>query len=93
MGLESPMAMQKLHVSLSIWGKLFTDVLIHINTPAAFPLLDKRAKLKRNRSHLQKRMPLTVLSQAEVDPTEILMKTFAKQDANASELQLIFPEL
>lgn len=60
MGLESPMAMQKLHVSLSIWGKLFTDVLIHINTPAAFPLLDMR-------SQLQKRMPLTVLSQAEVD--------------------------
>lgn len=67
MGLESPMAMQKLHVSLSIWGKLFTDILIHVNTPAAFPLLDKRAKLKRNRSQLQKRMPLTVLSQAEVD--------------------------
>ena len=44
MGLELPTAVRRPPVSLSIWGKLFVDILTHINMFAAFRTLGEEGK-------------------------------------------------
>lgn len=80
-------------ISPSIGGKLFIDILTPINMFAAFPLLEKKRKLMRNSSRLQKKRLSEAICRPRWIAREILMKAFTKEDASGPELQLIFPEL
>lgn len=51
------MAVRRPPVSLSIWGKLFVDILTHINMFAAFPTLGEEGKAHEKQLSAAKKCP------------------------------------